>query len=121
MVSQKKPHFRQINAPLKNALIIIFFTLSTAVSATTYYIDPTGNNSNDGSIAHPWLTLTYACAHTKTSGDIIHVNAGIYIEIAQSTLAVSVSIEGVGVTSIIKAGYNSAPLLMLASAAEGTN
>jgi len=87
---------------MKNTLVIILLILSTAVSATTYYIDPAGNNSNDGSVTHPWLTLTYACAHTKTSGDIIHVNAGTFVETDDCNLAVGVSLTGTGTGSVIK-------------------
>jgi len=86
---------------MKNAMIIILFTLSTAVSATTYYIDPAGKDSNNGSTGYPWKTLAYACSRGKTTGDIIHVNAGTYNETKTSVLAVGVSIEGEGVTSII--------------------
>jgi hypothetical protein len=86
---------------MKYGLLILVASVSQIVTATTYYIDPTGSNSNDGSSAHPWLTLSYACSKVKTSGDIIHVNPGTYIETAQSILAVGVSIEGDGASSVI--------------------
>src|SRR5450759_1309140 len=72
---------------------------------TTYYIDPAGNNGNSGSIGSPWLTLTYACTQVKTSGSIIHVNAGTYIETARCVVAVCVSIVGEGTSSVIKSNY----------------
>ena len=50
----------------------------------------------------PWKTLAYACSRVKTSGDIIHLNAGTFIETAQSSLAVGVSIEGEGVATVIQ-------------------
>ena len=87
----------------------------------TYYIDPAGNNGNSGSIDSPWLTLAYACTQVKTSGDIIHVNAGIYTETASSKLAVGVSIEGTGVTSVINCKYTSGNTLVLTSDTESTN
>jgi hypothetical protein len=80
---------------------LIFFALGLLASGTTYYIDPKGSNNNDGSTDHPWLTLSYACSRTTISGDIIHINAGTYIETEQSLLAVGVSIEGDGITSVI--------------------
>ena len=92
------------------------------VSATTYYIDPSGKNTNNGSSSSPWNTLAYACSKVTTQGDIIHVNAGTYIETSQSELAVGVSIEGVGVTSIIKSHITSADWkIQLLSSSEGTN
>jgi len=107
---------------MKNTLVIILLILSTAVSATTYYIDPAGNNSNDGSVTHPWLTLTYACAHTKTSGDIIHVNAGTFVETDDCNLAVGVSLTGTGTGSVIKSTVtgNYRNIVVLSSASENT-
>ena len=108
---------------MRNALILIFLLISSVVGATTYYIDPAGNNSNNGSSGSPWKTLTYACSKVTTSGDIIHVNAGTYPETAQSFLSVGVSIEGAGNTSIIRSSVTGANTytLNLSSASQGTN
>jgi uncharacterized repeat protein (TIGR02059 family) len=108
---------------MKNVFILIFLLLSSVVGATTYYIGPAGNNSNNGSAGSPWKTLSYACSKVTTSGDIIHVNAGTYPETAQSILAVGVSIEGAGNTSIIRSSIAPANTytLVLSSAAQGTN
>jgi hypothetical protein len=68
------------------------------------YISPTGSNTNSGTQASPWLTLSYACSHV-TSG-IIYVNAGTYLETNECILPVGVSIEGAGkTTTIIKSHY----------------
>jgi uncharacterized repeat protein (TIGR02059 family) len=91
---------------VKSALIIIFLTISTVVSATTYYIDPAGKDGNTGTISSPWKTLAYACSKVNTSGDIIHVNAGTYAENTQCSLAVGVSIVGEGDASLITTNYN---------------
>jgi hypothetical protein len=101
---------------------LLFFSLMIQAQ-TNYYIDPDGNNSNTGSIDSPWLTLAYACSHAKTSGNIIHANAGTYLETVQSSLAVGVSIEGEGVTSIIKSRISAAntPTIILTSETQGTN
>lgn len=106
---------------MKRLFAIFLFTFfSFILNATTYYIDPAGNDGNNGTIGSPWLTLAYACTQVTTSGDIIHVNAGTYIEVEECDLSVEVSLEGVGITSIIKAGYASTPLLKLNSN-DGTN
>jgi hypothetical protein len=99
---------------------LLFFSLMIEAQ-TTYYIDPSGTNANSGSIDSPWLTLAYACAHVITPGDIIHVNAGTYTETAHSDLAVDVSIEGTGVTSVINCKYTSGNTLVLTSGTEGTD
>ena len=95
---------------MKNLLILLFLFIFTAIGATTYYIDPSGNDSNNGSSSSPWKTLAYACSKATASGDIIHVNAGTYTETAQSYLAVGVSIEGMGSSSIIKSHYTASNL-----------
>jgi len=89
---------------------------------TTYYIDPTGSNTNNGSIGSPWLTLANACSRVKTSGDIIHVNVGTYIENTTCNLAIGISIVGEGATSVITSTNNTAGwTLMKLESAEGTN
>lgn len=59
-----------------------------------YYISPTGNNTNEGTYADPWATLSYACSQA-TSGTI-YVLAGSYSESSRCVLAPGVSIEGAG-------------------------
>lgn len=90
--------------------------------AATYYISPTGNDdSGTGSISKPWRTLFKATSVVKTAGDIIHVHAGMYTETQQIVLAVGVSIEGEGITSVIKSTLTSDwTALLLLQSPEGT-
>jgi fibronectin type 3 domain-containing protein len=44
---------------------------------TAHFVDPTGSDSNDGSAAHPWLTLQHA-ADSAQPGDVVTVDAGNY-------------------------------------------
>ena len=108
---------------MKNALIIMLLFLSSVVGATTYYIDPSGSDSNNGSSSSPWKTLAYACSKATSSGDIIHVTAGTYSETTQSKLAVGVSIEGDGATSLITSNIATEYMytILLQSGSEGTN
>ena len=109
---------------MKKIFTVSLLLFSLMIEAqTTYYIDPAGNNGNSGSIDSPWLTLNYACANAITPRDVIHVNTGTYTETTQSVLAVGVSIEGTGVTSIIISNISTAHAgtLYLASGTEGTN
>ena len=100
-------------------IFAIFFCLTA--SATTYYISPSGNDATgNGSATAPWKTL-YKATSSVTSG-IIHVNAGTYVETLTSTLAVGVSIEGDGVTSIIKASFSTVyQMIIQLHSNEGTN
>ena len=93
---------------MRKVLILFFSLLSSSLSASTYYIDTSGNdNTGTGSASNPWKSLYKACNSVKTPGDIIHVNAGTYIETRPSILAVNVSIEGEGVNSLIVSHYQS--------------
>ena len=84
---------------------LIFLALSLSSTATTYYIDPAGSNSNNGTAEFPWKTLSHACLQVTKPGDIIHVNAGMYLESDRCDLATGVSIEGVGDASHIISHY----------------
>jgi len=98
----------------KSIFTLFFLTIALVSSGTTYYISPSGSNSNNGSSSSPWKTLAYACTKATTSGDIIHLNAGTYYESSQSLLSVGVNIEGAGMANtIIESSYtgSSQPLL----------
>ena len=53
----------------------------TAPSGLTYYVSPSGSNTNSGtSTSSPWKTITYAISQA-TPGATIHVLAGTYNEL----------------------------------------
>jgi parallel beta-helix repeat protein len=59
--------------------------LSTALFAAppyqclaNYYVDPSGNDSGDGSAAHPWKTIQHADSSARQGGDCINVRPGTY-------------------------------------------
>ncbi|MGE5419861.1 MAG: right-handed parallel beta-helix repeat-containing protein [Chloroflexota bacterium] len=62
---------------MKNLAIILFLTLSTVASATSWYISPSGNDTNNGSISSPYFTLNKAWSVAK-AGDVIYARGGIY-------------------------------------------
>lgn len=98
----------QKNKSMKLLLTIFLFLLAVISNATTYYVRTDGNNANAGttnSSGGAWLTIAYASTHTS-SGDIIHVVAGTFLETTQIAIPVGVSIEGDGVTSIIQNTYD---------------
>jgi nicotinamide mononucleotide transporter len=111
---------------LKKTLVKFLFPLLLLNNAyaATYYISPAGNDiSGNGSINNPWKSLYQATSAVKTLGDIIHVSAGTYTETQQCVLAVGVSIEGEGITSVIKSSLTSdwTALLIANSDSEGTD
>jgi len=96
---------------------------AAAGTANTYYVSTTGNDATGtGAVDKPWKTLYKATSTVSATGAIIHVNAGTYTETQQSTLKVGISIEGDGITSIIKSTENRdfQPIINAVSA-EGTN
>lgn len=111
---------------MKKLLTFLLLCISLTVGATTYYVRTDGSNGNAGTSntsGGAWLTLSYACAHS-TSGDLITVEAGTFVESSQCVLPVGVSIIGQGVTSIIKAGYvgsTTVGLLTITSGSGTTN
>ena len=44
-----------------------------------YYVAPTGDDSNEGTMAHPWQTIQKA-ANTLIAGDTVYIRAGTYHE-----------------------------------------
>ncbi|MFZ1721422.1 MAG: DNRLRE domain-containing protein [Microgenomates group bacterium] len=52
-----------------------------AASSNSYYVSPTGNDSNVGSISSPWKTITYAMNNPiVTAGDTVFLRGGVYNE-----------------------------------------
>ena len=62
---------------MKNLVILLFLTVSTMASATSWYISPSGNDNNNGSISTPFFTLNKAWSVAK-AGDIIYARGGLY-------------------------------------------
>jgi len=67
---------------------------TTGTTAATWYVDPQGDDGNDGSAAHPWATLHHACSRVHTPGDVIHLQPGTYREQVPCELSAGISVEG---------------------------
>jgi uncharacterized protein YjdB len=63
---------------MKEIILLLFFTFSSVVSATTYYVATTGNDSNPGTISQPWATWQKAFS-IATAGDTVYFRGGIYM------------------------------------------
>ncbi|MEP5339524.1 MAG: right-handed parallel beta-helix repeat-containing protein [Algibacter sp.] len=66
---------------MKNILPIIIISLISllGVAQTNYYVSTSGNNSNNGSITTPFLSIQTAL-DLASAGDIIYVRSGSYAE-----------------------------------------
>jgi hypothetical protein len=99
------------------------FIGQNVTSSNTYVVsktNPVGSDSNNCSASKPCLTVAHTCGVVSAAGSIIHVNAGTYLETAQCVLAAGVTLEGVGVTSIIKANAALNPMIKMSSVSQGT-
>lgn len=68
----------------------------------TYYVSPTGSNTNDGSFASPWLTWQYA-VDQLAPGDTLYFRGGVY----NSTAPVNITTTGTRSAKIHLFGYPS--------------
>jgi len=105
-------------------LLVFLCCFSFTTQATTYYVSATGNDvTGNGTAGNPWKTLFKATSTVTNAGDIIHVNAGTYLETSMLSLAVGVNLEGAdSSTTIIKSTVSAdyTPLMNVSSAV-GTN
>lgn len=63
---------------MKTLLTILFSLLITPLFGTNYYVSPTGNNANAGTIGSPWATFQYAFDYALQPGDTVFFRGGIY-------------------------------------------
>ncbi len=60
----------------------IWFTLQGVALATNYYVSPSGDDNNPGTIDQPWATIQKA-ANEANPGDTVFVREGVYYEQVQ--------------------------------------
>jgi uncharacterized protein (TIGR02145 family) len=88
----------KINVMKKNILHIIAVTVclqltSLPVSSVSYYVSPTGNDSNSGTIGAPWRTFQKALTRTAP-GDTVYFRGGTYTMTSSSGIDFSGSNSG---------------------------
>jgi hypothetical protein len=62
---------------VKRALFALLLLSAAPAFAATYYVDPNGNDSANGTSAAPWKTIQHA-ADTMRAGDTADIRAGTY-------------------------------------------
>ena len=63
---------------MKFVFSLLFLTLNLFASAATYYIAPTGNDNNPGTITAPWAKWSKLETVKLQPGDIVYIRGGIY-------------------------------------------
>src|SRR5438128_2577695 len=91
------------------ALVTLVVTLLAApavASAATYYVAPTGSDSNAGSLSAPWRTIRFAVAQLA-AGDTLYLRGGVYTGATDNIDSQSATVpSGTSWTSAITiAGY----------------
>jgi hypothetical protein len=61
-------------------LAALFTLMASAASAATYYVDDAGSNSNPGTLASPFRTITYGLTFIDGPNDVLYVRGGTYNE-----------------------------------------
>lgn len=89
---------------LSMIFVSLFVWISPGSAAgNTYYVSPTGNDSNPGTQAQPWKTIQKA-ANTVTAGDTVYVQSGTYDErvsiSASGTSSVPILFQGQGTVTL---------------------
>src|SRR5437870_13883811 len=82
----------------------ITITIGVPPSPTTFYVSPSGNDSNPGSLSAPWRTIQMA-ANTVSAGSTVMVQSGQYDE------RVSVTRSGSSGSRIVSQGASPKPVM----------
>ncbi len=83
------------------AVFLAWFSLP--LSAATYYVSLSGNDSNPGYQSEPWRTITYAATRAQ-AGDTVYIEAGNY-----GAEHVVISNSGTSSSPIVFEGYKNTP------------
>ncbi len=59
--------------------VILLAVTNISFGQNNYYVATNGNNSNDGSLANPWLTIQYGI-YQLHPGDTLNIRGGTYFE-----------------------------------------
>jgi len=79
-----------------------FLFVTVGIYGNTFYVSTSGSDTNPGTLAQPWKTVTYASANTNP-GDTIYIKAGLYNE------NIVISKSGTSTLPVVFAGYKATP------------
>jgi hypothetical protein len=84
-------------------LFLVYFIFGSKILyASIFFVSASGSDSNTGTIALPWKTVTYASSNSNP-GDTIYIQAGLYNE------AIDISVSGTSAQPIVFIGYKTTP------------
>ena len=101
-----------------HSVVIVFCVvlLTNTLFAANYYVSPTGNNANDGSVATPWLTVQYSVDQLQP-GDFLFVQPGIYFEKitlhVSGTASLPITITGSNQSAVLDGTGNTTQTAMI--------
>lgn len=100
MIIPKKIKSRIVKYAIAVLMNLILF--NQGVIAEIHYVSTTGNDTNAGTLALPWKTVTFASSNTNP-GDTVYVKAGLYNE------EVVISKDGSSDHPVVFIGYQNTP------------
>jgi hypothetical protein len=71
-------YFSTLIIAMKLLFSFVFVVFHSIVFAATYYVSPTGTDTNNGSLAFPFKTITKAIS-SAVAGDIIYLRGGTHV------------------------------------------
>jgi hypothetical protein len=80
-------------------------SLPAAAQAATYYVSPSGQDANAGTLTSPWKTMRKGLTSLK-AGDTLYVRGGVYIENLGGSSPIAIR-QGSAVAPITVAAYPS--------------
>ena len=99
---------------MKGIILLFFLTSWSVVSASTYYVATTGNNSASGDISHPWATWQKGFESAEP-GDTVYFRGGVwYPAIVHSSQAVVVLAAPYATPHVGHDGTTENPICMFA-------
>jgi len=67
----------QIIKDMRNVLILVLLCFCSSLKGATFYVSPSGSDSNPGTITQPFFTLNKAWS-VVSAGDIVYMRGGTY-------------------------------------------
>lgn len=89
-VQPLRSHARVMLHLVSLIILAIFASFNSGVEAsqTSFYVAPTGSNSNPGTFSQPWKTIEYAANASQVKpGDTVYIRGGIYNEYIQQGIS----------------------------------
>lgn len=101
---------------LRRLLAALPLLAATAAGAATYYVSPTGNDLNSGTLAAPWKTLARVNAASFAPGDVVLLQGGASFS---GSLSFGANDAGDALSPVVLGSYGSGRAIILSGSGMG--